>query len=159
MSETHTCSILTRSPSETAAVGEALGRLLRGGEVLALVGDLGAGKTCFVQGLASGLEIPEEAYVRSPTFSLIEQYEGRLPVYHLDLYRLSDVDELESIGWRDCLDGESVVAVEWADRLEGYLPVDYLAIRLVSKSPEEREIQIAVYGRCPAWWGAWIGLL
>ncbi|MCK6510298.1 tRNA (adenosine(37)-N6)-threonylcarbamoyltransferase complex ATPase subunit type 1 TsaE [Myxococcota bacterium] len=159
MSETRSDSIWTCSPSETASVGEALGRLLQGGEVLALIGDLGAGKTCFVQGLASGLEIPEEAYVRSPTFSLIEQYEGRLPVYHLDLYRISDVDELESIGWRDCLDGEAVVAVEWADRLEGYLPADYIAIRLLSKSPEQREIQIAIHGRCPVWWEAWIDLL
>ncbi len=151
-----TWSISTHSPQETAAVAEALGRLLRGGEVLALIGDLGAGKTCFVQGLAVGLEIPEEAYVRSPTFSLIEQYEGRLPVYHLDLYRLSDADELEAIGWRDCLDGASVVAVEWADQLQGYLPSDYIAIRLRSKGPEEREIQISVCGKPPSWWQTWI---
>ncbi|MCB9643158.1 MAG: tRNA (adenosine(37)-N6)-threonylcarbamoyltransferase complex ATPase subunit type 1 TsaE [Myxococcales bacterium] len=145
----------TRSPEETAAVAESLGRQLQGGEVLALIGDLGAGKTCFVQGLAVGLEIPDEAYVRSPTFSLIEEYDGRLPVYHLDLYRLSEEDELEAIGWRDCLDGESVVAVEWADQLRGYLPNRYIEIRLSIRSPEERELKFVAYGDPPVWWEGW----
>lgn len=126
----HLSTHLCRSPEETQALAERLGRLLQGGECLALEGDLGAGKTCFVQGLAKGLDVPEDVYVRSPTFALLDEYPGRIPLFHLDLYRLEDEDELEAIGWRDCLRPDAVVAVEWSNRIPDALPPDKLIIEL-----------------------------
>jgi tRNA threonylcarbamoyladenosine biosynthesis protein TsaE len=144
------------SHEETHALGVALGKHLEGGEIFALVGTLGAGKTCFVQGLAEGCEVSEDAYVRSPTFSLVEHYEGRLPLAHLDLYRLESTDDLEGIGWRDLLDGHTVIAVEWADHLEDYLHADFLRVEIHLLSATEREIVITPYGDPPRWWKAWL---
>ena len=81
-------SVLTRSPRQTMNWGSRLGRLLKGGEIIALIGELGSGKTCFVRGVTQGLEVGKEAWIRSPTFTLINEYHGRLPVYHIDLYRV-----------------------------------------------------------------------
>src|SRR5579885_1229509 len=109
----------THSPGETELVGEALGRALRAREargcVVALAGPLGAGKTCFVQGLARGLGAA--GYVRSPTFTLIHEHRGPVPLYHVDLYRLAPA-ELDTLGLEEVLEGPGVVAVEWADRAE-----------------------------------------
>jgi tRNA threonylcarbamoyladenosine biosynthesis protein TsaE len=102
----------TRSPEETEALGRRLGEACEPGAVLALVGDLGAGKTCFVRGLARGLGIPER--ITSPTFVLMNRYEGRLKLAHLDLYRLESPD-LAALGWHD-LKGDHVLAAEWADK-------------------------------------------
>jgi len=121
-----TISFTLTSPAHTQRLAAALGRQLQGGEIIALRGDLGAGKTCFVQGLAKGLDVPPEIYVRSPTFALIDEYPGRHTLFHLDLYRLEDEDELEAIGWRDCLDGHAVVAIEWAERVQHALPPDHI---------------------------------
>ena len=144
------------SHEETHALGIALGKHLEGGEIFALVGTLGAGKTCFVQGLAEGNDVPEDAYVRSPTFSLVEHYEGRLLLAHLDLYRLESTEDLEGIGWRDLLDGQTVIAVEWADHLEDYLPADFLRVEIHLLSATEREIVITPHGDPPRWWKAWL---
>ena len=139
-------SIETHSPEETKELAASLGRALEGGEVLALSGDLGAGKTCFVQGLAQGLDVGDDVYVRSPTFTLVDAYPGRRILYHYDLYRLSDVDELEAIGWRDCLDGEAVVAVEWANRLEEYLPEQRLELSIELGKEDSRRFRLRCYG-------------
>lgn len=147
-----TLTWISHSPEQTQEIATRLGRVLHGGEIFAIHGDLGAGKTCFIQGLASGLEVPEHVYVRSPTFTLIDEYPGRLPLFHLDLYRLADLDELETIGWRDCLDGQSVVAVEWADRLTGFLPENYLQLTFTIVSEHTRKITLEPLGQLPTWW-------
>jgi tRNA threonylcarbamoyladenosine biosynthesis protein TsaE len=111
--------IETRSPEETQDVAEGLGRELRGGEVLGLSGDLGAGKTCFVRGLARGLAIDPDL-VYSPSFTLVAEHRGRLVLNHLDLFRLGDpvtLTEAEEIGLNDYLDPRGVAAIEWAGRL------------------------------------------
>jgi tRNA threonylcarbamoyladenosine biosynthesis protein TsaE len=109
--------IETASPAETRALGVRLGRLLAPSAVLLLTGDLGAGKTCFVQGLARGLEVPEDEPVTSPSYTLLNIHEGRLPLYHFDLYRLSRGDDLLDLGFDEYLQGGGVTVIEWADRI------------------------------------------
>ena len=107
---------ISNSPAETEAVGEALGRRLTPGAVVAFSGDLGAGKTAFVRGLARGLGIPDR--VTSPTFTIVNEYEGgRLPLFHFDMYRLASADELFDIGWEDYLARGGVCAVEWSENV------------------------------------------
>lgn len=115
-------TIISKSPEETTAHGAAVARTLAAGAVLALVGGLGAGKTHFVKGLAQGLgAAPEE--VTSPTFTLIHEYiGGRLPLFHLDLYRLETVEEALGLGFDDYLGSEGVLAIEWADKFPELLP-------------------------------------
>lgn len=111
----------TRSPEETFRVGMRLGEEAYPGQVFALTGDLGVGKTVFTQGLAKGLGIDEP--VSSPTFTIVQVYdEGRLPFYHFDVYRISDVDEMEEVGFEDYVLGEGVSMIEWADLIREILP-------------------------------------
>lgn len=125
-----TLTVVSESPGETRAVAALLGALLTGGEVVGLVGGLGAGKTCFAQGLARGLGVSPKAYVTSPTFALCNQHEGRVPLYHVDLYRLADADEATCIGYEDLFDGTAVVAIEWFDRFPELWPSGFLEISL-----------------------------
>jgi tRNA threonylcarbamoyladenosine biosynthesis protein TsaE len=114
-------SIISHSPEETFAHGRALGETMRGGEVLALDGDLGAGKTQFVKGLAAGLGCADA--VTSPTFTLIHEYTGgRLPLFHFDFYRLENEDEVLRVGLDDYLGAGGVVAIEWAEKFPALLP-------------------------------------
>ena len=114
-------SITSHSPGETFAFGERIAATLRAGDVLALCGDLGAGKTHFVKGLAAGLGVA--ASVTSPTFTLIHEYPaGRLPLYHLDFYRLESEDDALRIGFEEYLDAGGVLAIEWADKFPALLP-------------------------------------
>lgn len=131
--------IISRSPAATAAAGERLARELAAGAVVALAGDLGAGKTELVKGLAVGLGCP--AAVTSPTFTIIHEYRGgRLPLYHVDFYRLATAAEVCAVGFEECLEAGGVVAVEWADKFPGLIPADarWLNIRIGAGS--EREI-------------------
>lgn len=114
----------------TQRVGARLGALLQPGDVLGLDGPLGAGKTCFVQGLARGLGVPEEVAVGSPTFTLINQYQGRVPLWHVDLYRLGDARELPELGLWELSEGGGVLAVEWLSRFPDAVPGDRLALVL-----------------------------
>ncbi len=134
-------TIVTRSAGETLSLGRRLGRLLGPGTVLALRGELGAGKTCFVQGLARGLGVKED-HVVSPTFVLVREYRGRLPLYHIDLYRLSAGREVESLGLEEYLEGEGVCAVEWAEKAEGILPASGPRITLTLRSASSRTIKL-----------------
>lgn len=114
----------------TAAAGEALGRLVAGGDVIALVGELGAGKTSFTRGLALGAGVDPED-VASPTFALVNEYRGRLAVAHGDLYRLERERELDEIGWDDLIERrDAAVVIEWADRFPHRLPADHLRVTL-----------------------------
>ena len=108
---------ITNSPAETEAVGEALGKCLQPGTVLAYRGDLGAGKTAFTRGLARGLGATEQ--VTSPTYTIVNEYlSGRLPLFHFDMYRLASADDLFDIGWEDYLERGGVCAVEWSENVE-----------------------------------------
>ena len=108
---------ITESPEATRSLGERLGAGLQAGDRVLLFGDLGAGKTTLVQGLCRGLGVPEEDYVRSPTFTLVNQYRGRHPVYHIDLYRIDSAPDLETLGLEEILESPSVSLVEWAEKL------------------------------------------
>ena len=107
----------TGSPEETRRLGELLGRLAEAGLVVLLSGDLGAGKTCFAQGVARGLGVPSGAPVTSPSYSLMNIHQGRVPFYHFDLYRLSQVDDLTDLGYDEFSEGDGLTLVEWADRM------------------------------------------
>jgi tRNA threonylcarbamoyladenosine biosynthesis protein TsaE len=133
------------SPRETDSFGHTIGKVLRRGDVLALVGDLGAGKTTLVRGIVAGLS-GSVASVTSPTFTLVHEYQGRLPLIHLDLYRLKRVDEAESIGLSACITDEAVTAIEWADRFPDLLPADYLEVRLIHRTRITRIVRLEAQG-------------
>ncbi len=138
----------THSPGETELVGEALGRALRAREargcVVALAGPLGAGKTCFVRVLARGLVVA--GYVRSPTFTLIHEHRGPLPLYHVDLYRLK-ASELETLGLEDLVDGPGVTVIEWPDVGESVLPPEHLRVEIeFGRGEEDRVIRFVPRG-------------
>ena len=121
--------IETRSPEETFALGEKLGREAKPGQIYTLNGDLGTGKTVFTQGFASGLGITEP--VNSPTFTILQVYEeGRMPFYHFDVYRIGDVEEMDEIGYEDCFYGEGVCLIEWANLIEEILPENVIVVTI-----------------------------
>ena len=130
----------SRSAKETQRIGRALGERLRAGDVVATIGELGAGKTCFLQGLVRGLGVTETA--TSPTFVLINQYRGRLPVYHLDAYRTESLTELLDLGLEEIFYGGGVTVVEWADKLLPLLPSRAITVRISGLGDEPREILI-----------------
>lgn len=136
--------IKSASPQETLALAEHLGRLAFPGTILLLTGSLGAGKTCFVQGLARGLGVA--GVVNSPTFTIVKEYRGRLPLFHFDLYRLEEVEELWELGLEDYLAGGGVCALEWGERAAELLPADYLHLRLELRGREERLISLMPMG-------------
>lgn len=134
----------TRSEAETRAIGRRLARVLRGGERIGLCGEIGAGKTCFVRGIAEGLGIPP-GQVQSPSFPIIVPYfGGRLPLYHIDLFRLADADPAE-LGLRELLYGTGVAAVEWFDHLREPLE-DFLQVSLTFVGPEARRLVALGHG-------------
>jgi tRNA threonylcarbamoyladenosine biosynthesis protein TsaE len=120
------------SASEEASLefGRSIGEGLEAGDVVALWGELGAGKTLLTRGIARGLGIPAEVRITSPTFTFINEYDGRLHLYHLDLYRISHPDELDTLPWREALYGAGVAVVEWPDRLGELVPAERLDILL-----------------------------
>lgn len=140
---TQTLTIQTFSAAETEAVGEELARGLRGGECIALHGELGAGKTQFVRGLVRGVGGPVRR-VSSPTFVLLNLYEGgRLKIYHLDAYRVGGEADFEAIGFAELLEqSDAVVAVEWAERVGGLMPEKRIEVRILSLEESLRRIEI-----------------
>lgn len=134
------------SPSETRRVGERLGRLLDAGDVVLLRGALGAGKTAFTQGLALGLGVPRSRRVSSPTFTLVNEHAGRVPLYHLDLYRIDDPGELEEIGLREYLSGRGVAVIEWAEKLGDLVPAERIEVTLDITTPRSRRIRVEAVG-------------
>ncbi|MFY0522070.1 tRNA (adenosine(37)-N6)-threonylcarbamoyltransferase complex ATPase subunit type 1 TsaE [Archangium gephyra] len=143
-------SLLSGSPEETHRLGLRLGQLLRPGDFVGLVGDLGAGKTHLVRGVAEGAEV-SRSEVASPTFAIVYPYKGRLPLYHADLYRLADYDELYATGFLDLVDGgDGAVLVEWLDRIPQAAPREYLRITLRDAGEESRELLAEAWGARPA---------
>ncbi len=139
-------SIVSTSPVETQRVGMWVGRHLKPGDVVCLKGEMGAGKTVFTRGIAAGLGVPKGRGVRSPTFTLVHEYMGRHPMYHIDLYRIRGEEELEAIGWEEYLFGAGVAVIEAAERLETRLPKDRLDIVLERDRLQRRRLTIVGYG-------------
>ena len=133
-------SLTATTPEQTATAGEALGRTLGPGDVVALYGELGAGKTCFVQGLVRGLGVTTQA--TSPTFVLVNEYRGRLPVHHVDAYRTGGLAELMDLGLLDLIGGDGVTLLEWADRAEPLLPARAVRVRIEGLGDEPRAVTI-----------------
>ena len=133
-------AVVSRSPEETQVIGERLGARLVAGSVVACTGELGAGKTCFLQGLARGLGVTGD--VTSPTFVLVNYYRGRLPVYHLDAYRTGSLTELVDLGLEEMLHGDGVTVIEWADKLLPLLPARTIHVHRSGLGDEPREIRI-----------------
>ena len=126
----------SNNETETEAIGEALAARLRAGDVVAYLGDLGAGKTAFTRGLARGLGF--QGRVTSPTFTIVNEYEGKIPLFHFDMYRLGDEEELFDIGWEDYLTRGGVCAVEWSERVFRALPPGTVTVR-IERTPEGGE--------------------
>ncbi|MEA3328328.1 MAG: tRNA (adenosine(37)-N6)-threonylcarbamoyltransferase complex ATPase subunit type 1 TsaE [Candidatus Omnitrophota bacterium] len=139
-------AILSKSTSQTRALGREIGRYLNKGDVVGLVGELGTGKTVLVQGMASGLGVGIKNYVRSPSFILLNIYQGRLPLYHFDLYRLDSPDDLEEINYTEYVYGDGITAIEWAESLKGALPAEHLKIELFHHSQQARIIKLIPRG-------------
>jgi tRNA threonylcarbamoyladenosine biosynthesis protein TsaE len=133
-------SIVSHSADETRAIGEALGKTVGCGAVVALYGPLGSGKTCFVQGLAVGVGVDSSVSVNSPSYVIINEYPGKRPLYHLDLYRVHDEREVYELGWEDYLDKPGVIAVEWAERLGSLLPERYTGVTFEVTGEYERTL-------------------
>jgi tRNA threonylcarbamoyladenosine biosynthesis protein TsaE len=133
-------SLTTTSPEETEAAGARLGATLRAGDVVALSGELGAGKTLFVQGLVRALGVAGVA--TSPTFVLVNEYRGRLRVHHVDAYRTASLAELRDLGLEEMMDGDGVTVIEWAERLEPLLPARTVRVRIAGVGDEPRQITI-----------------
>ena len=138
-------SVITLSEEQTWKVGELLGARLGAGDTICLYGDLGAGKTSFSYGIARGLEVKEQ-YITSPTFTFVNEYEGRVPFYHIDLYRLQDPRELENIGFEEYIDSDGVTVIEWAERAEDELPEAMLSVYLNYVDDHSREIGFLAEG-------------
>ncbi len=141
-----TWETLAASPEETFQLAEQLGRLLQPGDVIALVGELGSGKTLFSQGLAEGLQVPETFYITSPTFTIINEYPGRIPFYHLDFYRLNSAAEFSELGLEEILYGRGAVAIEWAERLGEDLPEQRLEVHLEFRNETSRSLTFSAFG-------------
>ncbi len=129
---------ITQGPEQTHSLGQKLADFLHPGAVAALTGELGSGKTCLIQGICQGLGVTDP--VASPAFVIINEYQGRLPVYHFDLYRIKNIEELYQLGCEEYLYGFGVCLIEWAERAEALLPEDSIRISLHWKAENEREI-------------------
>jgi tRNA threonylcarbamoyladenosine biosynthesis protein TsaE len=136
--------LVRHSPEETRELGRQIGRLAAPGDIYLLVGNLGAGKTCLTQGIAWGLDIDE--YTLSPSFVIMRELQGRLPLYHMDFYRLDNIAEISDLGLDDYLYGRGVCVIEWAEKGMDILPGDHLLIRFRYISDTERSIEILPHG-------------
>lgn len=136
--------IVSTAPEKTFSFGRQLGQLLQEGSVLCLIGDLGAGKTLLVQGIAQGLGLNEE--ITSPTFTVMNVYEGNIPVYHFDLYRLESPEQLVDIGFDEYTNAGGIAIIEWPDKFPGFMPDSYLRIELIKTGDNDRLIKVSSQG-------------
>jgi tRNA threonylcarbamoyladenosine biosynthesis protein TsaE len=133
---------VSNSIDETLAIGEKLGRELKPGDVVAMIGDLGSGKTVLTKGIAKGLGVKDTRYVNSPTFVIIKEYEGHIPLYHFDIYRLNRYTLVDDISFEEYFYGDGVTVVEWADKIPELLPKKRIEIRLSVEGESKRKIEI-----------------
>ena len=133
----------TRTPAETQTIGKKIGKQLRQGDLVARIGDLGTGKTCLTQGIARGVGIYPNQIVNSPSYTLINEYAGKIPIYHVDLYRLHNHDELLDLGLDEYMEGNGICIIEWAEKL-GSLKISHTKIQITWLSEMTREIEIQI---------------
>ena len=138
--------VITNSAQETIELGEQLGRHLKVGDVLGLIGELGSGKTTLVKGIAWGLGIKEREGISSPSFVLIKEYTGKIPLFHFDLYRLDKIKDIEYLGVEEYLFDRGVCVIEWAEKMKMLLP-DYLQIDLTIKDENKREFKFFAHSK------------
>lgn len=134
--------MITKGAEETVKLGEELAKRLRKGDVVALCGGLGSGKTTFTKGIGKGLGVKDARRINSPTFVLIKEYEARIPLYHLDLYRLDGLKDIEDIAVEEYMYGDGVTVVEWAEKAKKILPKKHIVVKFEIKGEQEREIRI-----------------
>lgn len=137
-------TIITKSPEETKKLGKEISKLVKPGDLLAFYGELGAGKTCFIQGISEGLEVKD--YVTSPSFTIINEYQGKIPIYHFDVFRVSNIEEIIELGYEEYFYGEGLTVIEWAEKIENLLPKDHLKIEIKFKTSYERKISFIPQG-------------
>ena len=146
-----TIGLVTRSSDETRKAAAALAELLLPGDVVSLTGELGAGKTAFVQGAARSLGV--DGPVVSPTFVLVREYRGDMPIYHVDVYRLDRLQDVHDLGFEDMLDPSGIVFVEWGDAIEALLPDSHLRVELTADDEDTRTVTVSARG--PSWAPRW----
>ena len=134
--------MITNSAEETMLIGEKLAKTLKPGDMIALSGDLGSGKTTFTKGIGKGLGVKDSKRINSPTFVLIKEYNGKVPLYHLDLYRLDDLKEIENLAIEEYIYGTGVTVIEWADKMKCLLPKKHISVRFKVKGDNKREVLV-----------------
>lgn len=139
-------SLELSSLKRTEEFGKVLGNIVEPGDVITLQGPLGAGKTALTQAIARGLGVDPNIYITSPTFSLLHEYQGRTPLYHMDLYRLTGEDEIESLGFLEYFSGNGVTVIEWPERLGVLMPTERLNVELVISGESSRTANLTAYG-------------
>lgn len=138
--------MISKSVEDTIRIGERLAKRLKRGSCVALIGDLGAGKTVFTKGIARGLGVKNSRYVNSPTFVIIKEYKGKFPLYHLDLYRLNKSSILDTENFEEYFYRDGITVIEWADKIRKLLPSKYTEVKLSVAGESERNIEIKKYG-------------
>jgi len=133
---------ITKTRDETIKLGERLARTLKGGQVVALIGELGSGKTTLTKGIAKGLGVKNSRYVNSPSFVIIKEYRGKKALYHFDIFRLDSAEELDTIGYEEYFYGNGICVVEWANKIKKLLPKKYLEIKIKILKNNDRKVQI-----------------
>ncbi|GAG61062.1 unnamed protein product [marine sediment metagenome] len=137
-------TIITKSPEETKNLGKEVSKLTKPGDLLAFYGELGAGKTCFIQGISQGLKVKD--YVTSPSFTIINEYQGKIPIYHFDLFRLDNAEEILELGYKEYFYGEGLTVIEWAEKIEQLLTKEHLKIEIKFKDRYQRTISFIPQG-------------
>ena len=139
--------LISESAEETQNIGRIIGEGLSSGDVVALTGELGSGKTCITCGIARGVGVPEEYRITSPTFTLINEYPGRVTLYHVDTYRLSGSSDLKDMGYEEYFYGDGVTVIEWADKIKDILPEDEECLNIRLRYIDENKREIKISGR------------
>ena len=140
--ETVKIEIISNSATQTFEIARLIGEKLKNGDILALSGELGSGKTCFTKGLAKGLGVSDKYQITSPTFTLINEYPARCKLYHFDVYRLNSYSELEDLGYEEYLSGDGVVVIEWAEKIDKLIPRDSIFINFEYVDENSRKMII-----------------
>lgn len=136
-------SLITQSPEDTFEYARLFAKTLQKGDVLLLQGDLGSGKTTFIQGLAQGLDVSANVMTHSPTFTLINEYPGKINLVHVDLYRIEHLQQLRELGLEEYLDGQRILAVEWPEKAPTFWPANSIEVKLKSLGSHSRQIMIS----------------
>ena len=134
--------MISGDPTKTFHIGRILGEALTAGDIVALTGELGAGKTCLTQGIARGLGVPEVYQITSPTFTLVNEYPGRLNLIHLDVYRLSSSRDLQDLGYEEFFFGKGVTVIEWAEKIRDIIPEKSLSVTMAYLDQNQRSIDM-----------------